>query len=69
MSYVNQAQSLTDYQGYTLRGAPGESGCTLVIDDREFRNLPEQVLALFLLTSKERDYYRDIVARLETPAF
>lgn len=59
-----------NYQGYTIRGKPGEPGCTLYIDDEAFKDLPEQVLNLLLITSKERDYYRDMIKRLECdPAF
>ena len=54
-----------DYQGYTIRGNPGEPGCTLYIDDEPFKDLPEQVLHLLLTTSKERDRYRGMVERME----
>jgi len=55
------------YQGYTIKGKPCEGNCILVIDDKSFEGLPESVLNLLLVTSKERDYYRDLIEYLEDP--
>lgn len=62
-------EAMSNYQGYTMKGNPGEENCTLVIDDKEFKGLPEQVLGLLLLTSRERDHYRDMVKGLEDSTF
>jgi len=43
----------------------GKELCSVVIDGKEYE-IPCPVMELMHMTSKERDYYRDIVKALET---